>query len=137
MARILVLDDVHDAAVLIGRILAKKGHEVITFTDEETALAHARDHAVDLAVLDIKLKKMNGIDVLEELKRIQPTVQVIILTGFPSMETARRALELGAEDYCVKPIDKEELEAKVRLALAAGSSEPRRPAPALKADDKR
>jgi len=118
MAHILVLDDVLDAAVLIQKILTKKGHEVIAFTEEEEALRHAAGHRIDLAILDIKLKKMSGIDVLEELKRANPAVKVIMLTGFPTVETAQRALALGAEDYCVKPIDKEELEEKVRQVLA-------------------
>lgn len=118
MAKILVLDDVPDAGVLIRRILERKGHEVAVFTDEEDAIAHVRDNPVDLAVLDIKLKKMTGIDVLEEIRKIAPGVKAIILTGYPTLETARIALKLGAADYCVKPISKDELEEKVNAALA-------------------
>ena len=88
-----------------------------TFTEEEEALNHARSHTVDLAILDIKLKKMNGIEVLEELKRIVPSVRVIMLTGYPTLETARESLRLGAAEYCVKPIDKDELEEKVAGVL--------------------
>lgn len=118
MANILVLDDVFDAGILTKKILDKKGHDVIIFTDEDDALAYARNHRVDLAILDIKLKKMSGIEVLEELKKICPAIKVLMLTGYPSMETARQALNLGAREYCVKPIDKEELEEKVALVLA-------------------
>jgi len=119
MGQILVLDDVLDAAVMIQRILERKGHQVAVFTEEEQALAHVRTSLVDVAILDIRLKKMSGVDVLEELKKISPQTQVIMLTGYPTLETARQAQERGAFDYCIKPIDKDELEEKVANALAA------------------
>ncbi|MDH4322364.1 MAG: response regulator [Desulfobulbaceae bacterium] len=117
MSHILVLDDVAEAGVLVQKILAKKGHQVVAFTDEDAALQHAANHPLDLVILDIKLKKMSGIAVLEELIKINPAVKAIILTGNPTAETARHALALGAAEYCVKPIDKDELEKKVALAL--------------------
>jgi DNA-binding NtrC family response regulator len=119
MAQILVIDDVLDAGVLIKRILERKGHQVAVFTEEEEALAYIRSSHVDVAILDIRLKKMSGMDVLEELKKISPQTQVIMLTGYPSLETARQAQESGAFDYCIKPIDKDELEEKVDSALEA------------------
>ncbi|MFV0439286.1 MAG: response regulator [Desulfopila sp.] len=119
MAEILILDDVFDAVVLIGKILKRQGHQVHTFTEEEQAIAFARTQPVDLAILDIKLKKMSGIQVLAELKKIVPAMRAIMLTGYPTIETAREALRLGAGEYCVKPIDKKELEEKVARVLAA------------------
>lgn len=112
-----MLDDVLDAVMLIKRILQKKGHEIFTFTEEEDALDYARSNKVDLAILDIKLKKMSGVEVLEELKKIEPAIRAIILTGYPTMETARESLKHGANEYCVKPIDKDELEEKVAGVL--------------------
>jgi DNA-binding NtrC family response regulator len=117
MAKILVLDDVLDAVNLIKRIFRKKGHEVFGFTEEEEALRFSRSKAVDLAILDIKLKKMSGVEVLEELKEIAPAIRAIMLTGYPTMETAQQALKLGASEYCVKPIDTDELEEKVTRVL--------------------
>ncbi|WP_419784863.1 response regulator [Pseudodesulfovibrio sp.] len=117
MARIIVLDDISDAGMLVRRILERKGHEVNAFTEEEDALAFARKHTVDLAILDIKLKKMTGVEVLEELKKEQPEIKAIMLTGYPTLETAREALRLGAQEYCVKPINKDELETKVAEVL--------------------
>ncbi len=117
MAKILVLDDVLDAGILIKRILERKGYEVSVFTDEEDALNYARSNDVDLAILDIKLKKMSGVEMLEELKNIEPAMRAIMLTGYPTLETARESLRLGANEYCVKPIDKEELEEKVAEVL--------------------
>jgi len=117
MAKILVLDDVADAAILIKRIMEKKGHEVLLFTDEDMALDYAGSHEIDLAILDIKLKKMSGIKVLEKLKKIDSSIHGIMLTGYPTLETAKESLDLGAEEYCVKPIDKNELEEKVEAIL--------------------
>ena len=118
MARILVVDDVLDAVVLIRKILERQDHEVHCFTEEEEALAFAAATTIDLAILDIKLKKMSGIQVLEKLKKLQPEMRAIMLTGYPTIETAQEAIELGAGEYCVKPIDKWELEEKVAKLLA-------------------
>jgi DNA-binding NtrC family response regulator len=119
MAEILALDDVQDATVLIGKILTKKGHTVHTFTEEDEAIAYARSNKIDLAILDIKLKKMSGIEVLKLLKAEIPAMRAIMLTGYPTVETAREAISLGAAEYCVKPIDREELEEKVEKVLKA------------------
>jgi DNA-binding NtrC family response regulator len=119
MAEILVLDDVLDAVVLIKKILERKGHRVHAFTEEEEAIRFAGSNRVELAILDIKLKKMSGIQVLERLKRVDPDMKAIMLTGYPTIETAREALDLGAGEYCVKPIDKNELEEKVEQVLSA------------------
>jgi DNA-binding NtrC family response regulator len=117
MAKILALDDIFDAAILIKRILERQGHEVVPFTEEEEALAYVRSNSVDLAILDIKLKNMSGVEVLEAIRKISPDTRVIMLTGYPTMETARESLRLGASEYCVKPIDKEELEEQVEKVL--------------------
>jgi len=118
MAEILALDDVVDAVILIKKILSKQGHSVEAFTKEEEAIDYVNNNHVDLAILDIKLKKMSGIQVLAEMKRLNPKLKVIMLTGYPTIETAQEAIELGALEYCVKPIDKTELEEKVAAVLA-------------------
>lgn len=118
MANILVLDDVLDAANLVKRILERKGHIVTPFTEEEDAIGFVGQNEVDLAILDIKLKKMSGVEVLEEMKKLSPSIRVIMLTGYPTIETARQSLKLGAGEYCVKPIDKDELEDKVEEVLS-------------------
>ena len=117
MAEIIALDDVEDATVLIGKILSKKGHNVHSFTEEDEAIAYARTNKVDLAILDIKLKKMSGVEVLALLKEQSPDMHAIMLTGYPTVETAREAISLGADEYCVKPIDRDELEQKVEKVL--------------------
>lgn len=117
MGTIIVLDDVADAGRMVQRILERKGHKVHPFTDEEDALDFLRREGADLAILDIKLKRMSGIEVLGEMRRIAPGLKVVMLTGYPTLETAKQAQQLGAFEYCVKPIDKDELEEKVAAAL--------------------
>jgi DNA-binding NtrC family response regulator len=119
MARILVLDDVIDAVHLVKRILEESGHTVFPFTDEDEALEFVSGTSVDLAILDIKLKKMSGVEVLASLKKISPATRAIMLTGYPTIETAQESMRLGAADYCVKPIDTDELEDKVSTVLAS------------------
>ncbi len=119
MANILVLDDVIDAGVLLKRILERKGHNVIVFSEEEEALKYIAKNKIDLAILDIKLKKMTGVEVLELIKEISTDIKVIMLTGYPTLETARASVKHGADEYCVKPIDKEELESKVEEVLGS------------------
>jgi len=118
MATIIVLDDVADAAIMIKRMLSRQGHVVEAFTEEEQALDFVRENRVDLAILDMKLLKMTGVEVLEEIRKISPGTRAIMLTGYPTLETARQALALGAKEYCIKPIDRDELEAKVAKVLS-------------------
>lgn len=123
MATILVLDDVLDAVILLSRILEKKGYQVLGFTEEEEAIDHVRKNKVDVAILDIKLKKISGVEVLAEVKKIDPQIRVIMLTGYPTLESARESLKLGANEYCVKPIDKDEIEEKVEKVLGTKTLE--------------
>jgi len=121
MAEILVLDDVADAGRLLKRVLGELHHVVHPFSNEEEALDHVRTHPVDLAILDIKLKKMSGVDVLREIKRISPSTKAIMLTGYPSTESARDSQRYGAQEYCTKPIDNEELIRLVHHVLGSGT----------------
>ena len=118
MAHILVLDDEVDAVMLLRRILMERGHQVFGFTDEEEAIAHAKTNKVDLAIIDIRLKKILGIEVLEELKKLNPSIRAMVLTGYPTLQTAQKALDLGASEYLIKPIDIDEIEEKVEKILA-------------------
>jgi len=118
MARILILDDVPAAVKAIQKILEKRGHEIFGYTDEDEAVEHVRSRPVDLAILDIKLKHRDGVQVLSEMKAIRPDLKVIMLTGYPTHETATESTQLGADSYCVKPIDRVDLEKKVAEVLA-------------------
>ncbi len=124
MARILVLDDVLDAGVLIQRILQRKGHVVHVFDDEDEALRFTEKNSVDLAILDMNLRKMDGLGVLCEMQKSLPHLSAIMLTGLPDVDMAKQAFAHGAVAYCAKPIDKDRLEDRVAQALLAGADLP-------------
>jgi DNA-binding NtrC family response regulator len=124
VARILVLDDVADSALMVKKILEKRGHEVQVFSDEDEALRFAAAHPLDLAILDMKLRKLDGTEVLAELKKLQPHLAAIMLTGFPTKSGAQQAMRLGAAAYCAKPIEKEALEKTVAGILAQPGASP-------------
>ena len=117
MAKVLVLDDVFDAVNLVKRVLEAAGHEVFGFTDEDDALGFIKENQIDLAILDIKLKKRTGVEVLAEIKNLAPATRTIMLTGYPTVETTQESFRLGACEYCVKPIDNEVLEETVARVL--------------------
>jgi len=121
MARIVVIDDVPDAARLVRRVLEESGHEVLEFTEESEALAFFRNHGPDLVVLDLRLKQMDGVEVLAEIRKCSPDTRVVVLTGYPTVEARKKVLRLGASAFCIKPIDNEELAETVAKVLAGSS----------------
>lgn len=123
MARIAVIDDLPDAARLVRRILQERGHEVFEFTDEGEALRFLRHRGSDLAILDLRLKQMDGVQMLREIRRFAPKTKVVVLTGYPTVEARKEVLRLGASAFCVKPIDNEELVETVSQILAEDLSE--------------
>jgi len=74
---------------------------------------------VDLAIVDIQLKRKSGIDVLKYIRNFNLVTKIIIITAFPSVETAKQAVSLGADDYLIKPIEIDDLEKKVNSLLSA------------------
>jgi YesN/AraC family two-component response regulator len=90
---------------------------VAVFTEEQEALEYVRSQEVEIAILDIKLKKMSGVEVLKQIRQLRPDTDVLMLTGYPTLETAREAIDYGAREYLVKPVDKTELEEKVQRIL--------------------
>jgi DNA-binding NtrC family response regulator len=127
MKKILVLDDVPEICRLIKLILEKDTRfSVITFTTGQDALEHVRDNRIDLAIIDIKLARMNGIDAFRHMKALQPDLRAIVLTGYPTIETARDSMEAGISEYCIKPLEKEMLVKSVTRLLfrEEGSEQP-------------
>jgi DNA-binding NtrC family response regulator len=118
MARIAVLDDVKEMGELVQLILERAGHSVRVFTEEEQAIAHVAAERPDAAILDIKLKRMTGVEVLAEMKKAWPGLKVMMLTGYPTLQSARESLQLGAGAYCVKPLDRAQFIATLDDLLA-------------------
>src|SRR2546426_1967288 len=130
--RVLVADDESRLRELLVRELGRKGHEVEGVGDGEAALARLRERAYDVVVLDMKMPKKEGIEVLRELQAFPEHPQVIVMTGFQEVSTAVEAMKLGAYDYLTKPMKIEDLDVLIRKA--AQKAQPLRHNPALRAD---
>jgi DNA-binding NtrC family response regulator len=118
--RVLVADDEKNLRELMVRELARQGHQVEGVADGEAALERLREAPYDVVVLDMKMPRKEGIEVLRELAGFPEQPQVIVMTGFQEVSTAVEAMKLGAYDYLTKPTKIEELEVVVRKAAEKG-----------------
>lgn len=107
--RILIIDDDLDFAASLKMILENENYNPLLAHNEEEALESIDKNAVDMALIDIRLGQDNGIDLLPKLKKIQPDILCVMITGFGTMETAIQALRSGAYDFLRKPVDPKEL----------------------------
>lgn len=106
-ARILVVDDEEVVRRSFERILAGE-HCTVRSASDGTELAQLLgQEPFDVVLLDLRMPGMDGIEVLEAIKRRWPPVEVVIVTGYPTLETAKQAARLGAYDYLAKPVDPE------------------------------
>ena len=113
---LLVVDDEEGPRTSL-RVVFKNEFEVLLASNGTDALKLARTHKVDVAILDILMHGMSGVDVLRELKKIDEDIEVIMLTAYETLETARQALRLGAREYLNKPFDIAALRTAARRAL--------------------
>jgi DNA-binding NtrC family response regulator len=114
--RIVVLDDEEGPRESL-RVIFKDEYDLFLAEDGPTAIELAKQHDIDVAVLDILLANMSGIEVLERLKILNPDIEVIMMTGFETNDTIRESLRLGACDYINKPFDIETIRAAVSKAV--------------------
>jgi two-component system, NtrC family, response regulator AtoC len=118
--RILIADDERNLRELIVRELGRRGHEVEGVADGVAALERIKEGSFDVVVLDMRMPRKEGIDVLREVATFPEAPQVIMLTGFQEVSTAVEAMKLGAYDYLTKPTKIEELDVVVRKAAEKG-----------------
>jgi DNA-binding NtrC family response regulator len=108
--KILILDDEKDILTLLQRIISgETGYEVLTETNPVRGLELIREEAFDLVITDLKMPKMDGIQVLESVKKESPKTAVIIMTAYATIETAVEAIQKGAYDYITKPFRRERI----------------------------
>ena len=117
-ADVLIADDDDNVRFMLKKMLEKEGFRVYSAENGEAAVAIARDRDIQAAVLDIQMPKMNGISALQEIKRIDPGIEVLIITGNANLDSLRMTLvENGAFDYILKPFHRKELVHAVQNAL--------------------
>ncbi|MFC1887280.1 response regulator [Candidatus Cloacimonadota bacterium] len=117
MSTILIVEDDKNLQVTLTHILQEEGFEVISTMWGSMALEEVKRGKADLVLLDIMLPGMNGMQVLERIRKIDRLLPVIMITGYGSAESAVKAIELGAYDYINKPFDYEKLTSKITKAL--------------------
>jgi len=115
--RILVVDDEETQREMLGGFLKKEGYSVSLSDSGEEALKICQDKFFEVALIDLKMPGMDGIELLSKLKEINPEIQVIVMTAYASIETAVVAMKKGAFNYVNKPVDLEELRINIKKAL--------------------
>jgi DNA-binding NtrC family response regulator len=114
---ILVVDDEMEICDLLQNFLTQEGYQVSTAQNGREAISLGNQNRFDLALLDIKMPGMDGIEVFQELKKAKKDLEVIILTGHGTLRTAKEAMGLGAYDYLTKPFDLRLVKDIIREAL--------------------
>ena len=115
--RVLVVEDDEEIAQVLQRSLRMEGYEVRTSADGEAALADADAFSPDLVILDLGLPKLDGIDVARRLREDGDDVPILMLTARDALESRVEGLDVGADDYLVKPFERQELLARMRALL--------------------
>jgi two-component system NtrC family response regulator len=117
MDTILVVDDEKNYLLVMETLLTGAGYEVLTVDSGEEALEQIRRNDLDLIITDMKMPRMSGIELMEQLKQVYPDLPVIMMTAYGTVEKAVEAMKKGAFDYILKPFKNEELLLTIRKAL--------------------
>jgi len=120
--RILVVDDEIGPRESL-RMILKLSYEIVTADSGETALKTLSTFNPDLVFMDIKMPKMDGIELLQRIKAMDPTIEAVMITAYASLDTVKNALTHGAFEYLIKPFSRSDLEQTVRRALARRQAE--------------
>ena len=128
---ILIVDDEETQRKVLAGFLRKRGFEAVQAASAEAAVAEASARTIDLVLTDLRMPGRTGIDLVDDLRRVNPEVPVIVMTAFGTVATAVEAMKRGAADYLTKPIDLDELEVLIartleRRALVSENAELRR-----------
>ena len=105
--RILIVDDELPTRIFLREIIQEngKGDDILEAVDGEEALRIIQEKPDDLVITDLKMAKISGMDVLEKVKQNSPCTEVIVITGYASIDTAIQAMRKGARDYLKKPLN--------------------------------
>jgi len=115
--KIMLVDDEERFLATTGKLLEKKGYAVITAGSGAEALEKLTDADVDVVILDVKMPGLDGVATLKEIKKVFPLIEVIMLTGHATVESAVDGLKSGAFDYVMKPCDIDDLVNKATEAF--------------------
>jgi len=114
---ILVIDDDEDIRKVLSEILKDNGYNADSAETGGEAIRKAEEKFYNLALIDIKLPDMNGVELLTKIKETKPKMRKIIITGYPTLKNAVEALNRGADAYIMKPLDIEKVLATIKEQL--------------------
>ncbi|MBQ2477458.1 MAG: sigma-54-dependent Fis family transcriptional regulator, partial [Desulfovibrio sp.] len=116
-AHILIIDDEKNYLLVLQTLLEDEGYTVTALSDPETALAFLQESEVDVVVTDMKMPRITGLEVLEQIKKHWQHIPVLIMTAFGSIESAVETMKYGAFDYITKPFSNDELLLSIHNAV--------------------
>ena len=114
---ILVVDDDAGHRITLKTVLKSWGYQISEAEDGQSAVTQVQNAAFDLILMDVRMAVMDGIEALQKIKAYNPSIPVIIMTAFSSVESAVEAMKSGAYDYLTKPLDFDELQITIDRAL--------------------
>lgn len=121
--RVLIVDDEEELVSILVERLRFRGYEAVGVLGGNEAIAKALVQEFDVAVIDVKMPEINGIETLRRLKKIKPSLKIILLTGHRAEDEGEEGLAEGAFDYLIKPVNIEDLTGKINAALALENRE--------------
>src|SRR5262245_15873935 len=116
LPRVLVVDDEMGPRESL-RMLLKPSYTIATADSGKSALAQIPDFRPDLVIMDIKMPEMDGLELLRRVKQLDPSIEIVMITAYASLETVKTALTHGAFEYLIKPFSRSDLEDTVRRAV--------------------
>jgi two-component system OmpR family response regulator len=121
--KLLLVDDEQDFLDIMAKFLSRRGLPFVTANGCMVALDILGTENIDVIIMDVSMPGMDGIQCLQEVKRVHPAIEVIVLTGQASPKAGITGMKMGAFDYCLKPVDFDNLVEKITLARgkAAGT----------------
>jgi CheY-like chemotaxis protein len=118
MKKILICEDEIDAREIMAKILANNEYEIAVAEDGKTALDRFKEFKPDLVLLDVRMPKIDGLEVAKEIRKSDAAVKIIFITAFVGDEIRREASQYNISDYIVKPIPKDILLQKISATFA-------------------
>jgi DNA-binding NtrC family response regulator len=122
--KVLVIDDDKNQRNMLAFALRDRGYQIVAAESGERAIQEAESGRFDLAICDIMMPGLGGVETLKRLRELQPGLQVVMATGYATAETALKSMKLGAVNYLAKPYEFKDLLAVLEQALRRGRTKP-------------
>lgn len=115
--KVLIVDDQYGIRLLLNEVFEKDGYTTFQASNGKAALEFVHNESPDLVILDMKIPGMNGIDILKEIKKVNASIHVIMMTAYGELDMIKEASDLGASMHFTKPFDIDDLRSEVQKQL--------------------